>query len=62
MKIIGNTEEIRWLMDTMANNCVSCPYVEACNQMAQKELKKYGKVQTSCKGYLETNIEFIVEE
>lgn len=62
MKIIGNAEEIRWLKEAIANNCVNCPYADACNQVAQKELKKYGKVQMSCKGYLETSIEFIVEE
>lgn len=60
MKIIGNADEIRWLMDTMMNNCVNCPYEDACNQMAQQEVKEHGEVQTTCRGYLEKNVEFII--
>lgn len=62
MKIIGTEQEIEWVKNTLMNNCARCPYMEPCNQAAQEDQKKHGKISQTCFDYLNDNIEFIISE
>lgn len=62
MKIVGTPEEIKWIKDSLMNNCTLCPFMVQCNKDAKEDAEKYGEVRKSCEEYLEDGIEIIVEQ
>lgn len=62
MKVIGTAKEIEWLKEAIQNNCDQCPYLEPCNESAKQDDRLHGKVQHTCKEFLEEAIEFIIED
>ncbi len=61
MKVIGTAKEIEWLKEAIQNSCDRCPYMGSCSESAKQDDRLCGKVQHTCKDFLEEAIEFIIE-
>lgn len=63
MRIIGKTEEIEWLMESLANGCDHCPYGEECSQRTLVEIDQdeNSKAPVSCKEFLRKKIIIEIE-
>lgn len=61
MKIIGNEQEIKWVMEALKNNCEGCPYGETCERAAKEDYRASGKVNHTCREFLGDKIEFVIE-
>ncbi len=62
MKVIGTVREIEWIKEALQNNCDQCPYMKPCNESAKRDDSLHGKVQHTCKEFLDEAIEFVTED
>lgn len=58
MMIIGNEDEINWVLGSLTNACENCPFIKPCEEIAKRDMKENGKVKKSCMEYLKENIKF----
>lgn len=61
MKVVGTQAEIQWIREALQNQCVGCPYEDACNKKAKEDIAKYGEIKRSCQEYQSDQIEYIME-
>ena len=63
LKVIGTEKEIDWLLKTLANGCLGCPYLEECNRQAKVDATQTEEPhQISCSEYLKGKLEIHIVE